>query len=88
MGKKFMRGLINTGLCWIDFPAQLCKGFRSGHPFKGIGRSVLYPAGRLGSGLYDLITFPIPNDAGSYGEPLTEKQPWDAFSQDKYDNGL
>lgn len=88
MGKKLLRGVVNAGLCWVDFPAQLGKGFSTGHPFKGMGKSILYPAGRLGSGLYEAVTFVLPNDAGSYGDPLTEKNSWDAFSKDKYDNGL
>jgi hypothetical protein len=88
MGKKLLRGAVNAGLGWVDFPAQLKKGFATHHPYKGIGKSILYPMGRLGSGLYEAVTFALPGDAGSYGDPLSEKQPWDALHKDKYDNGL
>jgi putative exosortase-associated protein (TIGR04073 family) len=88
MGLKLGRGAVNLGLGWLDFPAQLSKGFSTGHPYKGMGKSLLYPLGRFASGLYEVVTCVLPGDAGSYGDALSEKNPWDAFSSDKRDNGL
>ncbi|MDP2924359.1 MAG: hypothetical protein Q8O30_11695 [Candidatus Omnitrophota bacterium] len=88
IGKKALRGTINAGLGILDMPAQMNKGFGEGHPFKGLGKAIVFPIARVASGVYDVVTFLLPNDTENYGYPLEEKYPWDAFEKNRYRNGL
>ncbi len=86
VGRKLFRGTVNTLGCLLEVPSQINKGFSQDKPFIGLGKAVLYPLGRFTSGLYDLVTFPLPNNVQGYGHAFEEKRPWDAMDQNKWDN--
>jgi putative exosortase-associated protein (TIGR04073 family) len=88
MGKKLQRGVVNAALGIFDLPGQIGKGFSQDKPIKALGKAIVFPLGRIASGLYDTVTFFLPGDLESYGYPLSEKNPWDGFEKKNWDNGL
>jgi putative exosortase-associated protein (TIGR04073 family) len=88
IAKKAKRGFINSVFAIIDVPAQTGKGFKEDKPFKGLAKAIVFPLGRFSSGIYDLVTFILPNDAEGYGYALTEKYPWDALQRKTWGSGL
>jgi len=86
MGKKAKRGLINAGLGILEVPGQINKGFTEDHPFKGLGKAVVFPLARIASGVYEVATFLLPNDTETYGYGLEEKYPWDALDKTRFRN--
>ncbi|MFA5338269.1 MAG: hypothetical protein WC330_08040 [Candidatus Omnitrophota bacterium] len=88
IGKKAKRGVINAALGIFDLPAQVGKGFSQDKPFKGLAKAIVYPLGRISSGVYDVVTFFLPNDVEGYGYPLSEKYPWDGFDKNRWNSGL
>jgi len=88
VGKKEKRGAINAIFGIFELPAQIGKGFSEDKPIKGLAKGVIFPLGRISSGVYDVVTFFLPNDSEGFGYPLTEKYPWDGFDKNKWDNGL
>ena len=89
MGKKLVRGVINTFTGWVEFPAQIIKGYNEGFMgdednkilgtiagiFDGIGHS----AGRTLSGLTDLVGFWAANPESNEGVgfPLDAEYAWE-----------
>jgi putative exosortase-associated protein (TIGR04073 family) len=88
VGRKAFRGLTNTFFGLFEVPSQLHKGFKEDHPFKGMGKAVLYSVGRLSSGVSDIVTVILPNNAEGYGYPLEEKMPWDGLEERSSRNDL
>ncbi len=90
MGQKLWRGIVNTFTGWVEFPAQIIKGYNEGFMddegnkiggvivgvFDGIGHS----AGRTIHGTMELATFwaadPMSNDG--VGIPLDAEYAWEA----------
>jgi putative exosortase-associated protein (TIGR04073 family) len=89
MGAKLVRGVVNTFTGWVEFPAQIIKGYNEGFNgdednkivgtvlgiFDGIGHS----AGRTGTGLVDLFSFWAANPADNEGVglPLDAEYAWE-----------
>jgi len=88
MKRKIFRGTINACFGILDMPGQLGKGLSEDKPFKGLAKAFVFPMGRIASGLYDVATFPFPNEIAQYGYPLEEKQPWDALQPENRRNDL
>jgi putative exosortase-associated protein (TIGR04073 family) len=86
VGKKAFRGLLNAGFGIIDVPGQIHKGFVEDKPWRGLGKAVLFPLGRVSSGIFDVAACLLPGEAQYYGYPLEEKLPWDALERDRYHN--
>jgi hypothetical protein len=86
IGRKALRGAVNTMFGIVDMPAQIGKGFSEDKPFTGLFKAIVFPVARIASGVYDLGTVFLPNDAQGYGYPLEEKNPWDAFEKARYNN--
>jgi len=61
---KAGRGLVNVLTGWIELPKQLHLGGQEENPMAGIAGGLLKGAGlgllRVGVGLYEIVTFPIP----------------------------
>lgn len=88
VGRKVKRGVINAAFGIFELPAQIGKGFSEDRPIKALGKAIIFPLGRISSGVYDVVTFFLPNDAEGYGYPLSEKYPWDGFDKQKWNSGL
>jgi len=88
MGRKIVRGTINACFGILDMPGQISKGFGEDKPFKGLAKAIVFPVGRITSGIYEVVTFPLPNEIAQYGYPFEEKQPWDALQPEKRRNDL
>ena len=82
VGKKALRGLIDTAAAIADFPGQIIKGFNEAKPVIGFGKAIVFPMGRIIYGAYSLATFAFPNPVDNYGYPIEEKYPWDALAGD------
>jgi len=61
---KAGRGLVNVLTSWIELPKQIHLGTLEPNPLVGLGRGVLKGVSltvlRIGVGLYEAVTFPIP----------------------------
>ncbi len=88
VGRKVKRGAINAAFGIFELPAQIGKGFSEDKPVKGLAKGIIFPLGRISSGVYDVVTFFLPNDSEGFGYPLSEKHPWDGFDKKKWNNGL
>ncbi|MFA5008795.1 MAG: exosortase system-associated protein, TIGR04073 family [Candidatus Omnitrophota bacterium] len=88
VGRKVTRGVINAAFGIFDLPGQVGKGFSQDKPFQGLAKAIIYPLGRITSGVYDVVTFFLPNDSEGFGYPLSEKYPWDGFDKKSWDSGL
>ncbi|MCM8831643.1 MAG: hypothetical protein NC918_05600 [Candidatus Omnitrophica bacterium] len=86
VGKKAYRGIINTFGALLEAPSQLNKGFSQDRPFVGLGKAIVYPLGRVTSGIYDLVTVALPNNVNGYGYAFEERRPWDGLDKNKWDN--
>ena len=72
---KFERGSINATTGWMEIGVQTSEGYQSAHPvtgtlfggFTGIFKGLQ----RMGTGLVDIITFPLPPYDRSPAEPET-----------------
>ena len=89
MANKLIRGVVNTFTGWVEFPAQIIKGYNEGFMddednkvggvlvgiFQGIGHS----AGRTISGIAELTTFwaANPEDQEGVGLPLDAEYAWE-----------
>ncbi|MBN2120435.1 MAG: hypothetical protein JW734_05215 [Candidatus Omnitrophica bacterium] len=88
IGRKAVRGLYNVGLGILDMPGQFIKGVKQDRPFVGFANSILFPAARITSGIFDLGTVLLPNSPDGFGYPLEEKYPWDALIEGNYNNEI
>ncbi len=89
VGNKLWRGVVNTFTGWIEFPAQIYKGYERGFngnennkiggAFVGIFTGIGHTAGRTLSGLGDVAGFwaadPANNDG--VGIPLDAEYAWE-----------
>ena len=61
---KMGRGVVNLLTGWIEVPKQLHIGAQNENPVTGIGHGLLKGVSltvlRLGTGVYEALTFPIP----------------------------
>ena len=61
---KMGRGVVNLLTGWIEVPKQLHIGAQNENPVTGIGQGLLKGVSltvlRLGTGVYEALTFPIP----------------------------
>ena len=88
IGNKAIRGLYNAGLGILDAPGQFIKGIKQDKPWVGVANSILFPASRIITGVFDLGTVFLPNSPEGFGYPLEEKYPWDALIDRSYNNEL
>lgn len=89
MVDKLKRGIINTFTGWVEFPAQIGKGYYEG--FRGDKQNKLlgvavgvfegagHAAGRTLSGVADVVGFwaAAPKDNKNIGIPLDSAYPWE-----------
>ena len=61
---KVGRGIVNVLTGWIEVPKQLHLGAQEENPIAGIGQGLLKGVSltvlRLGAGVFEAVTFPIP----------------------------
>lgn len=61
---KLGRGLANVATGWIEIPKRVAAGRYEENPWTGIGGGLVKGATltllRLGLGVYEVLTFPIP----------------------------
>ena len=63
MARKLWRGTINTFTGWVEVPIQMAehdKGNGWKGTLTGLGRGFLFAVGRTTTGIYEMVTFPIP----------------------------
>lgn len=76
MFHKLGRGVVNVFTCWIEIPKNIAKEWSQYDPFTGfiLGtcKGFAWGAGRLATGLYDTVTFPLPIPKGYV--PLIEPE--------------
>jgi len=89
MKEKFWRGAVNTFTGWMEFPAQIYKGYREGTPGEpdnkiggvlfGLFDGVVHSIGRTVSGVFDLAGFwaADPDDNKGIGFPLDARYAWE-----------
>ena len=82
MGKKFVRGVVNTFTGWVEFPAQICKGYKKdniGGAFLGIFTGVWHGLGRTLYGFEELAGFWAADPASNEGVgiPLDAEYAWE-----------
>ena len=72
---KFERGVINTTTGWMEVGVQPSEGYKSAHPVTGtlfgVGKGIFKGLQRMGTGLVDIVTFPLPPYDSSTAEPET-----------------
>ncbi len=65
---KAGRGAVNVLTSWIELPKQMHLGRQEEHPIIGIGQGLFRGTSlallRIGVGLYEALTFPIPYPRG------------------------
>ena len=75
--EKVGRGLTNVLSGWIELPKQIHLGLHSDHPVAGVGWGLIKGTGlavmRIGVGLYEAVTFPIPFPRG-YASPYASME--------------
>lgn len=78
--RKLSRGLANVSFGITELPATIeAMNERHGNAAAcsyGIVSGVSRTLARLGVGLYDIITFPVPSYRGSYAPVLPSVSPW------------
>lgn len=63
-GDKFMRGATNIGYGWLEIPKNLANAVnQQGALYAplGLGKGLLYMAGRWATGTADMVTFVVPS---------------------------
>ena len=89
MGKKLVRGVVDTFTGWVEFPMQIKKGYDEGFmdnedlklvgAVAGIFDGFCHSLGRTASGLKDLFCFwaANPQDNEGVGIPLDAEYAWE-----------
>lgn len=89
MGEKLWRGIVNTLTGWVEFPAQIIKGYNEGFmgdednkivgAFIGIFDGIGHSAGRTLSGVTDIVGFwaASPESNEGVGIPLDAEYAWE-----------
>ena len=78
--RKLGRGISNLLFGWSEFPHEIAKvndvegnSAAAGYGVvRGVGRSVM----RMGAGIFEIITFPVPVVRGSYYPVLDDETHW------------
>ena len=78
-GEKLKRGVVNFFTGWYEIPVNIKKDYNSygaggivTGPFKGL----FYGLVRMGAGLYETLTFPIPWPSG-YTPVMQPEYAWE-----------
>ncbi|MCM8786710.1 MAG: exosortase system-associated protein, TIGR04073 family [Candidatus Omnitrophica bacterium] len=90
--EKAKQGLVNFFTGWLEVPYQISKGYNDGWGesqnkllggFFGIFRGIIHGLGRTSTGIYQFVTFPLPNpkDNKGVGIPLDSENVWDGGTQ-------
>ena len=81
---KVGRGVVNVLTGWIEVPKQLHMGAQEENPVVGIGQGLLKGVSltvlRLGTGIFEALTFPIPypkNFASPYEQMALSDYAWE-----------
>ncbi|MBN1517115.1 exosortase system-associated protein, TIGR04073 family [Candidatus Sumerlaeota bacterium] len=76
MAHKFGRGVVNVFTGWVEVPKAIAEDWREKDPFTGFitgfVRGAVWGAARTATGIYEVVTFPVPIPSG-YG-PLIEPE--------------
>jgi len=88
MGKKLVRGVVNTVTGWVEIPAQVYYGYKKdsfGGAFVGIFSGIWHGIGRTMSGAGDMVGFwaADPKNNDGIGIPLNAEYAWEEGA--KYD---
>ena len=74
---KAGRGVVNVLTGWIELPKQIHMGSQEENPVTGLGWGLVKGVGmtvfRMGIGLYEALTFPIPYPKG-YASPYEQME--------------
>lgn len=66
VGEKGLNGLTNIGTAWLEIPKNVVKTTQETNilygMIGGLGAGVFNTLGRLSTGLFDLVSAPIPTD--------------------------
>ncbi len=81
IGNKLMRGAGNALLGFCEFPGQIAKGTKLKSWDIGIIKGLWYWFSREVDGIYDIMSFPLPNPRDTMGLAFDEKWPWDALTE-------
>ncbi len=78
--EKLNRGATNMVAFWLEIPYQMVEGIKknpaTGLPV-GLGMAIIMMPARIGSGLVDIMTCPVPFPVEDYGALLKpEYNPW------------
>lgn len=80
--EKLSRGIVNIITSPIEIAKQVDLGWKRSTAnkqnasvgiFSGLCKGLVYTVGRMGSGAWDVLTFPFKNSAGTY-EPLMKPE--------------
>ena len=82
---KAGRGLTNVATAWVEIPKQIGDAVERAPSvwaavpagFKGAGKGLELAVARLGLGLYEAVTFPIPY-------PINYASPYEPFGLPQY----
>ena len=70
---KAGRGITNVLTGWIELPKQIHLGSQKANPITGLAWGLVKGAGlavlRIGVGLYEAVTFPIPYYPKAFASP-------------------
>jgi putative exosortase-associated protein (TIGR04073 family) len=85
--RKLQRGFLNVALCPFEISNELSKEVRNDTLppswVAGLGRGSFYAVGRALTGVYEMLTFPLPLPA-NYKPVIQPEFPWQlAPSSDK-----
>lgn len=76
MAHKFGRGLCNVALSWCEIPKNIMNSCEEINPyagwFIGLVKGICMTVGRVLTGVWDIVTFPLPIP-GDY-EPVMEPE--------------
>jgi putative exosortase-associated protein (TIGR04073 family) len=81
MGNKLLRGAGDALFGFVEIPGQIAKGIKLRAPDVGIGKGLWYWFSRELDGIYDVVTFFVPNPKDNKGLAFDEKWAWTALSE-------
>lgn len=79
IGNKFVRGITDVAVGFLEFPGQIVKGIRTPAYDLGIVKGIWYFLSREVGGAFDTAFVLFPNPEEPRGYPYDEKWPWDAL---------
>ena len=79
-GTKFGRGLTNTAFGWFEIINEIGNESDRHGPWigfpSGLLRGTVFGIGRTLAGVYELVTFPLPNGQRGYDPIVSPETPW------------